>query len=473
MIIGVAQKKFIQPLAVCAFAALFATGCQTYQQQNHIVEYWRNGNLTNAVVEATKMATDNPNDKDTVIWRLEQGAVLRAAGQYDDSNKAFDAAQNKIDYYHEEAAKISVSDEAGALSSNLANLPYKGRYYDGIMLNTYKALNYLQLGQPDLARPELIRAYQRQQDAVEDNKRKIEKTQDAAAKDKNKAKYDKAQADPRFKSEMQTNFVNLDNLKPYADYVNPFSVYLDGIYFMADAVDASDLQRAHKSFERVGGFLGDNEFITQDLATTDDLINGKPLPQITYVIFETGCAPVRDQVRIDIPVITSRLIYIGAAFPTLKFQGNYIPGLTVTANGTNTTTALLASMDSVVGLDFKNEMPVIMTQTIASTVTKALEDYITSQAAAQANSYAGYFMQLANAVKDAAVNIADERTWTTLPKEFEFCRVPTPPDRKIDIAALDGSQKQTVTIGDGTVNIIYVKSINSVTPLLVTQMKLK
>ena len=122
--------------------------------------------MTNAVAEATKMADQNANNKDAIIWRLEQGAVLRGTGQYEDSNKAFDQAQDKIDQYAQEA-KVKVGHEAGALLSNQANLDYEGRAYDGIMLNTYKALNYLQLGEPDKARAELIRAYQRQQDAVE------------------------------------------------------------------------------------------------------------------------------------------------------------------------------------------------------------------------------------------------------------------------------------------------------------------
>ena len=66
-------------------------------------------------------------------------------------------------------AKVRLGQETGALLSNQAELDYEGRAYDGIMLNTYMALNYLALGEPDKARPELIRAYQRQQDAVQDN----------------------------------------------------------------------------------------------------------------------------------------------------------------------------------------------------------------------------------------------------------------------------------------------------------------
>ena len=462
------------------------------------------------------------------------------------------------------------------------------------MLNTYKALNYLQLGEPDKARVELIRAYQRQQDAVEDNKKRIAKVQEEAAKNKDKKTMDKAEEDPKFKAQMQGAYTNLDNLKPYANYVNPFTVYLDGLFFMANAADASDLERAHKSFERVAGFDPENNYVKQDLAMVDGLIQGKPLPPTTYVIFETGCAPVRDQIRISIPIIIAKVSYVGAAFPTLKPQGNYYPSLTVSANSiivpaqdtvattaatttavttttvagdppanaagitnaatgdtnvavtsttvttsdtnstvsrstgmpadtnaavssttttttstnsttatttvtsdntnatvtsvtttassttatvnagsTSASTAAVASMDSVIGLDFKNEMPVVITKTIASTVTKAVAAYAVNEAASQQSSLFGLVAQIGTAVAQAAVNIADERTWTTLPKEFQACHFPTPPDRKIVLETPDGTQKIPVTIEDGTINLIYVKSITANSPLLVTQMRLK
>ena len=467
----VARKRGIQPLLFAAAISLLATGCRTYEQQNRVIQSWHQGNLPSAAAEATKMADQNANNKDAIVWRLEQGAALRGNGQCEASNKAFDQAQDRIDQYSQEA-KVKVGNEAGALLSNQANLPYTGRAYDGIMLNTYKALNYLQLGEPDKARVELIRAYQRQQDAVTDNQRRIEKVQGEAAKSKDKATMDKAQADPKFKSQMQGAYTDLDNLKAYANYVNPFTVYLDGLFFMANAADASDLERAHKSLERVAGFASDNNYVKQDLATVDDLINGKPLPPTTYVIFETGCAPVRGQIRIDIPIIVTKVSYVGAAFPTLKPQGNYQPSLTVTANGTSQTTSLVAGMDSVIGLDFKNEMPVVITKTIAATVTKAVAAYAVNEAANQQSSLLGFASQIGTAVAQVAVNIADTRTWTTLPKEFQVCRLSTPPDRKIELT-VGGSQKTSVTIADGTVNIVYVKSINPVTPLLVTQMKLK
>jgi len=451
---------------------VLATGCKTYQEQNKVIQYWQRGDLTNAVVEATKTADKNANNKDAVIWRLEQGAALRANNQYHDSNQALDTAQQKMDDYAQKA-KVRLGQESGALLSNQAELDYEGRAYDGIMVNTYRALNYLALGEPDKARPELIRAYQRQQDAVADNQKRIEKVQDEAAKNKDSAAIQEAQNDRGLQAQIQNTTTNLNNLKPYAAYVNPFTVYLDGLFFMTDAADNSDLERARKSFERVTEMAPDNNYVRQDLGMVDNLINGRSLPPTTFVIFETGCAPVRGQVRISIPIIVTKVSYIGAAFPTLEPQGNFVPGLTVTAGGKNFDTALVSDMDSVIGLDFKNEMPIVITKTIAATVVKGVAAYYANQGAGQQNDLAGLFMQIGTAIYQAAVNIADERTWTTLPKQFQVCHFPTPPDRKIELKTPDQRQTIQVTIGDGTINLIYVKSINAASPLLVTQMKLK
>ena len=471
--------------------ALFATGCQTYQQKNRVIVYWRSGQITQAAQEATKRADRTAGGKDAVVWRLEEGATLRALGEYQQSNDAFDKAEDGINDYAQKA-KVSVSHEAAALLSNQANLPYEGRSYDGIMLNTYEALNYLALGEPEKARPELIRAYQRQQDAVQDNQRRIEKAQQETDASQDKSYIQQSEQNPAFQSALQSSFTGINNLNGYADYVNPFTVYLDGLFFLADATGPSDLERAHKSFERVVGFNGPDEYLQRDLSLVDDRINGKPLPPTTFVIFETGCAPIRSQIRIDVPIIFSKVSYVGAAFPILVIQDYFHPGLSVIANGTTYQTHTVASMDSIIARDFKNELPVVIAKTVAATVTKAVAAYFANQAAGQQNDITGFLMQVATAAYQISVNIADTRTWTTLPKEFQICCFPTPPDGKVEVetptgttaivtlpsgngvsnASVPAGQAQALN-GGNTLNVVYVKSISVGTPLLISQFTLK
>ncbi len=473
-LLGWARKAVAggRTVLLAAWLGLLACGCQTYQEQNRVIRYWQNGDVANAVQEAQSKAHKNARNKDAIIWRLEEGAVLRAAGRYQDSNLAFDQAQGKMDDYAQKA-KVRVGQEAAAMLSNQANLAYEGRAYDGIMLNTYEALNYLALGQPDKARPELIRAYQRQQDAVEANKKRIQEAQEAAANAKDSAAIARAEQDPGLQARLAGVTTNLTGMQSYADYVNPFTVYLDGLYFMANAADASDGERARKSLERVTEFAPDNPFVKQDLAAVGAVMAGKPLAPVTYVVFETGCAPVRDQIRIDIPIIISKVSYLGAAFPTLRFEDDYMPFLTVSGGGANVSTIRVASMDAVVAQDFKNELPTIITKTIIATVAKGVAAYAANDAAQQSGGdLGGLLAQLGTAVYQMAVNIADERTWSTLPKEFQVARVPTPADRTIDLMTPAGV-KVRVTIGEGTVNVVYVKSINPNAPLMVSQFKLK
>ena len=471
--------KFFPRLAfVTCVVGWLGAGCASYiTQARNISQSFGTGNFQLAATQISAGAEKHDNTKDGVVWRLEQGAVLRTAGKLEESNHAFDLAEEKINRF-EEQAKVKVSRETLATVTNLTMLPYEGFAYDKIMMNTYKALNYMELGDYEKARVELNRAYKRQEDAVHINSARIEKAQ-AEGKTRNlNVDLDRVNNDPRFSGQFNSAYANLEQYKPYADYVNPLAVYLDGLFFMSQSTGSSDLERSRKSFERVLGMIGENKFIRQDIETIQQIISGQPFPPTTYVIFETGMAPEREEVRIDLPlfIVTSGVPYVGAAFPRLKYRGNYLSSLNVSYNGTTELTLLLTSMDAIVAHEFKNVLPLITTKTLIASAIKAGTVYGESVAASggrKEDSIAGLAVLIAGAVYQVAMNQADLRTWTTLPKEFQLCRFPTPADRKIEISAPYGGQKIPVTINDGLVNVVWVKSVNQGSPLLIKQFKLK
>lgn len=477
------KTKGIHLMLLAGVAGLLATGCQTYKAP---MSSWRQGNVIEAAKEFTVKAESNQTNKNTIIWRLEQGAALRAAGQYRESVAAFDAAEGRINEYDQQA-KTSISSETGALLSNQANLPYKGRDYDKVMLNAYKALNYLQLGEADNARKEFFRASVRQKDAEENNKRRIEKSEQAIedlkdSKEKGaaggKEMADKASADPQFQQKMASEYGYLDGFPAKAVYVNPFVYYVSGLYFLtATNGDKLDLSLARDAFRFTLGSIGENKFIQQDLEMVDKALNGTPIPPTTYVIFETGCAPERGQIRIPIPLFLAgvqNVPYVGATFPTLKKQGGQLPSLNITAAGANESTLLLASMDSAVAQDFKNELPSIITKTLVSACIKAAASYGVNKSMEKQDVWAKLAVKVAMTIAQLAMDIADTRTWNTLPKEFQFCRIPTPPDRKIELSGPNGESRTSVTVEDGLVNLVYVKSTSATNNILsIAQIKLK
>jgi len=231
---------------------------------------------------------------------LEQAAILRTQGRYAESNKAFDQAQAKIDDYAEKA-KVKLGAETAAMFSNLANLPYRGRAYDGIMLNTYKALNFLAMHDLDKARVEIIRAFQRQQDAVEENKRQLQKAQDELAAEKEKKRIERTRNDPNMQGKLNQTYSGLDSLKVYSDYVNPFTVYLDGLIYFAGATSASDLERARKSFERVAAFAEHNRCVQEDLALLEAVHPGQTARAVDLRDSGNRARAGAGSDRIDIP----------------------------------------------------------------------------------------------------------------------------------------------------------------------------
>ena len=470
----------VRSLLVAALGVFALTGCKTYQSQNSVsAASWKAGAFALAAKEYDVKAEKTDGGKDALIWRLEQATALRAAGDYSNSIVAFNRAARLIDE-QDEKARVSVSKESGALLSNQANLPYRGRDYDRVMLNTYQALNYLQLGEVEKARPEVIRAYQRQQEAVDENKRRIEKEREeieAAKGDKKQESesVEKAQQDPKVAAGLANQYAEIESLRAYADYVNPFTVFLDGFYFLQFAGDASDLERSRKSFERLVGLVGDNKYFNADLALAEKYARGEPVEPRTYVVFETGCAPKRDQFRLDIPIFVvsdGNLPYVGAAFPRLELDRDYVPSLVVEAGGGIENTVLVASMDSVVGQSFKNELPTVITKTLLSTTIKATASYFANKAASDQNQLAGLFMKVATSAFQASVNIADTRTWTTLPKEFQYCSFPTPANGPVTIRTPHGQQASLAPEPNST-NLILVKSVSPAAPLLVQHIKLK
>ena len=340
--------------------------------------HWSRGDLTAASAEVNKRAAKS-DGRDSILWRLEKGAVLRAAGDYEASNEAFADALDRIEA-RDEQSKTRMSQEAKAVMTNLAQMDYEAGWCDRVMLHTYRALNFMALGESDMVRTELMAAYFEQQEAVQRNAKRIEKALAEAEgkgdteeeKSKSKVDVDRARQDPQLAAALQQSYGHLDDHTAYSNYVNPYCEMLQGLYFMAAAVDGSDVERSRTAWSRIMSMCRDNEYALLDALMVERHASGEPLPDLTYVIFETGCAPTRESIRIDLPIfaISSGVTYVGAAFPNLVKKDDCHGNLAVYAGGSEYPTSLLCDMDAAIGQEFKNELPVTITKTLIGTASK-------------------------------------------------------------------------------------------------------
>jgi len=106
------------------------------------------------VPKAVEQFEARKEKKTDLLYLLEKGYMLHLAGRWAESNTAFEAAEQRAD----ELFTKSISRQAAAfLTSDLA-LPYRGMPYELQLVQYYRALNYLELGQVDDALVEARKA---------------------------------------------------------------------------------------------------------------------------------------------------------------------------------------------------------------------------------------------------------------------------------------------------------------------------
>lgn len=122
-----------------AITLLFA-GCATFYDKTFTLQKSiQQGNFDAAYKQLDrekKWATNNHR----VLYDMNRGVVAFMLGKHEESNNYF----NKADYYIEDYSK-NLGTEALALISNPMMKPYRPEDYEAIMVNYYKALNFIAL----------------------------------------------------------------------------------------------------------------------------------------------------------------------------------------------------------------------------------------------------------------------------------------------------------------------------------------
>ena len=469
-----AQKKLLVP--ALAFSLAWLAGCSTYPEKaQEMRDAWARGKFENAEKIARAEAFDASKD-DQLVWELDFATALRACGKIADSQDVFDGAAKTVAEWDEQP-DILISSEASATLLNLTELPYRGRASDRIMLHTYRALNFLELARPDEARVALNAAFKAQTDAVERNEKEIRAAQESAKK--NNVSVDSLENDKSVSAALAKDRAESAEIAVYGDYVNPFSTWLHGVYFMHAGDGASDLERARKSLERVAKMVPQNKFVKDDLADCDS--PAKKRTPLTYVIFEYGLAPnlVVSRTDLFLPIPTGNgttIAPVSIALPKLSRISSF-GAPPMTANSLNA--QMVCDMNSVVKTDFENAYPVILSRTLTTAFVKTAASAASGAIALQAaNSDDGAVVALVALAVYAGTSIfavasadADVRAWQTLPENFSLVRLATPGSRKVRVSV--AGRDCDVALLPGTVNVIFVKSAGPGTAPVVSQFVLK
>ena len=457
-------KIDLLPLCLVYFVVVMISGCASISAKKELSAFntlYASGQYLDAADLELKKIGDEKSDPSYLLQMLQAGAALRYAKNHLQSTKLFDECENIIKYHNEQWFGSLAGSAIASVLVNSASLDYHGEEYDGVMVNTYKALNFWKVGQNDLARVEFNRALDRQRRAKERFAEEISKMKEAIhqkqLEENRKVKQNemdgidihKTVNNPEIDKILKEKYSNLYAFKAYPDFVNPFTTYMAGLFFLFEG----DYQKASILLKETCGMVGENPVVADDFLTVEKILDGKKVQgHSTWIIFENGLGPEKQEFRIDLPIflVSNKVKYAGIALPQLTFRSGAFPHLVVKTGGNATVkTMALASMDRIIQTEFKKRYPLILTRAVISMLMKTYGQYV-------AQKHLGNIGGLLAAVYQLATTAADIRMWTALPKDFQVARIVTPKGGGVTIETADG-EAYPVSVSEKKDSLIYVK----------------
>ena len=465
-----ASTSMIPASAALAFGCL---GCQAEYRSDssQLDSLWTNGAYEKAAHIAYRDAREeSPHRKNRVVYFLEAGRAAQVAGDYPSSIEAFDHAFVDTFPYLDESPEATVSEAIVTTVGNDTMSIYRGTPNDRIMLHAFNSLNFMAMGDMPTARIELNRAMLWQDDAHHRYARAIE-----LANERNTESVDKASGewgdddDNDWSSDsagvmhgntsriLSQHYNDLPDNAAYANYGNPFASHLDGIFRLTVRDYNGDLPAARTGLRNVAAMVPTLVPVVGDdimHASTSDEVQ----PPTTWVYFMNGQSPDKKEVRISMPLALSGGFTMPTlALPKLVENTDMVPWLDVrTDEAGSSRTHLLTNTADVARWQFKERLPIIISQEAIRATGKAVAAYFATQFASDQQNLAASLLALGTVMYQVGSAQADLRCWHTLPAEIQVARIPTPPSGRVYLSTPDGRALGEANIAGHEHNILVV-----------------
>lgn len=423
--------------AVCValLAAMWGAGCASHSQNMAEV---RGALLRGAPGEALSEFTDKKEKPDDLLYLLERGFLEHEAGNYEASNSAFDAAELRA----EELYTKSVSNELAALVTSDKVLPYRGYPHELVMIQYFRAFNYLKLGQYDGALVEARKANQRLVELHDEKEDKDTYRNDAFMQYFTGLLYEDAG---------EWN----DAAVAYRNAYTAYEQYRDMYGVSAPATLPSDLYRA---LSRIGADDEAQRLEDEHAGIADDALSGRDANVVVFV--EYGFTPYLEPVDIVLPIFSEKsdekyrgcdgcereyagvlvrrygdniYAYSGSRYTldhVLRFAFPQIvnyPSVASWARIEQPVSRVIEGppaepLAAIMRQSFNQRIPGILLKTIARALIK---EFARVQAKKQDKTL-GVLINIAN----LATEQADTRSWLLLPEKIDLVKLTLPPGQQ-------------------------------------------
>ncbi|NOQ87451.1 MAG: hypothetical protein GQ550_00875 [Gammaproteobacteria bacterium] len=378
------KLKFISLL--CLLVVL--QSCASYGRQAATM---RDGLLHGDPAASLAIAEEKDLDQEEVIASLDKGMLRRINNDFKGSNQIFEVAKSEI----EKLYGFSVTENLASVSINETFRGYEGDAYEQLLLHAYMAMNYIQLGQMDSARVEMLQANV-----------------------KMKEWGDEPEEDAFLRYLEGIIYENLDESdSALISYRKAYTVYKEkggNQYPAAPLLIKKDLLRLlareglwseYKSYKKEFGLK--NYKPLKENKRTGELV----------VILNNGLAPIRSETTI--PIYSAEVENnLRVSFPVYKQKKGQLYRPRIEVNKKLYAMETVEDVDALARHSLQEAMPGIMARAMARAVVK----YTTQKTASDSDSLAGLFMTITNLVTERA----DTRSWSTLPQAIQLQRIRLP-----------------------------------------------
>jgi hypothetical protein len=404
---------------VAAFAlALGLTGCaafRNYDRELHTtLDFARAGNVQGAI---KNLESNNRIPDRDLLFYLELGMLERLASQYQESQKAWGAA-NTIVQVNDPLKQAQNLVRGG--SSYLINdkmRTYEGHDYERVLLLTYMALNHLALGDVDKARVAIRQTHELEAVIAESRAAQIAEVEEEAKKRGARTSFKELNGYP-----IQT----IDNPEVNAlrnSYQSALSHYLAG--FIYESLREPSL--AAPGYRLANELQPGVPLLEEALGGMEARLHAPDDGKVDVLfIVGSGTAPAlrSQQFNMFVPV-NNRMVLVPVSFPVMA-PSAFTPRPAEIRLDERTGLALapLTSIDLMARRRLKDDMPAIMLRTTIRAATSAALQYQSQKASDRHNS-AGLLAAIVT-IGSALVASADDRTWRTLPSDISIARARLP-----------------------------------------------
>ncbi len=407
---SVISSKFL-----ITFLALYLGGCATYSEQ---ATSMRDNLLIGRSDLARETAEKEDEKKQDVLASLNKGMLRRMTNDYTGSNEIFEVAKQHM----EDLYGISVTDIAGSIAINDAVRDYKGDRYEQILLHAYMAMNYLQLGEYDSARVEILQADVKMMEWGEEPDEDPFMRYFAGIIYEALGEEDQALVSYRMARNIYVATRNEQSIEV------PVMLKRDMLRVLASQGLWDEYRKLKSEFgllnfkpKKLGGNFGE-----------------------LIVVLNNGLAPIRTETSIMTfsPEVQNN---VRVAFPLYETEPAILNNARLNISGKNFQLETVENIDSLARLSLDDEMPMIMTRAIARAIVK----YQSQQQAQEQHALAGFLLTVTN----LATERADTRSWTTLPQQIQMARVMLPVGQQQVSIELVNAAGRVVDSIDATIDV--------------------